>query len=326
MRSSSSAYTSASATRSKTPEPFGGCASAGRADLRRPAPRRAAAALRLPPRARRRARVVGGAEGRAAERRRARAGRPRRGSPARLRDASRARSRRASTAPARSRSGISGTYELSRRSATAVSPCGSHGKRLDGRLDARARAPRRQGAELAADPQARRGDARAPRTRTSLPADARDADRASCRRRGLALRGEVGRLPRARLRPRRRVPARLAERQRPDRALRAGREGAREGGAGRRTPCSTARSARSTTQGRPSFSALQDGIGRARLLRVRRARGRRRAARRAAAARSGRRGCAKLLDRRSRDGPSLRARSTTARRCSRRRRSRGSRA
>ena len=44
------------------------------------------------------------------------------------------------------------------------------------------------------------------------------AERAADGRR-LALRGEVGRLPRARLRPRRRGAARLAERQRPDRAL-----------------------------------------------------------------------------------------------------------
>ena len=55
-------------------------------------------------------------------------------------------------------------------------------------------------------------------------ADARPA------RRRLDLRGEVRRLPRARLRPRRRVQARLAQRQRPDGALLRGREGARQGG------------------------------------------------------------------------------------------------
>ena len=51
----------------KTPEPFGGAKREhAAADLRRPAARRAAAPLRLPARAERRARVVGGAEGRAA--------------------------------------------------------------------------------------------------------------------------------------------------------------------------------------------------------------------------------------------------------------------
>ena len=56
------------------------------ADLRRPAPRRPAPALRLPPGTERRARVVGGAEGCSARARRAGAGGARRGSPTRLRD------------------------------------------------------------------------------------------------------------------------------------------------------------------------------------------------------------------------------------------------
>ena len=50
---------------------------------------------------------------------------------------------------------------------------------------------------------------------------------------------------------------------------------------------------------------MQAGAGRARLLRLRRARGRRRAARRPAAHANARRGCAQLLDRRSRDGAAL---------------------
>src|SRR5581483_2959879 len=57
-----------------------------RADLRRPAARRAPAPLRLQARAERRARLLGGPEGRAARPRAARARRPRRGPPARLRD------------------------------------------------------------------------------------------------------------------------------------------------------------------------------------------------------------------------------------------------
>ena len=48
-------------------------------------------------------------------------------------------------------------------------------------------------------------------------------------RRRLALRGEVRRLPRARLHPGRRLSARLAQRQRPDAAFREGGAGGRQG-------------------------------------------------------------------------------------------------
>ena len=155
------------------------------------------------------------------------------------------------------------------------------------RLDARPGAPRRQGAELAADPaQRRRAATRA--GAASYSADARDARRATLPRgRGLDVRGEVGRLPRARVRPRRRVPARLAQRQRPDRAVRArSRRRSPKATEDARTPSSTARCARSTSAAAPSFSAMQQGDGHARLLRVRPARARRRAARRPAAARA----------------------------------------
>ncbi len=82
-----SASTSASASRGKTPEPFGGENGPRRGpDLRRAAPRRAAAPLRLPARARRRARELGRSEGRPARAGRAAPGRPRRGPPARVRD------------------------------------------------------------------------------------------------------------------------------------------------------------------------------------------------------------------------------------------------
>ena len=102
------------------------------ADLRRPAPRRAAAPLRLPPRAERRARLVGGAEGRAARAGRAVARRPRRGSSARLRDLRGRDPAGASTAPARSSSGTTARTSWSRRSGTAGSPCGSTASRLKG--------------------------------------------------------------------------------------------------------------------------------------------------------------------------------------------------
>ncbi len=112
------------------------------------------------------------------------------------------------------------------------------------------------------------------------------------RRRGLALRGEVGRLPRVGVRARRRVPPRLAERQRPDRALRLRRKGGREGGEdaerGTRRRGLRARRARAA-------ELLGDAarFGPARLLRLRRARGGRRARRRSAVARSAGSGCAR---------------------------------
>ena len=111
--------TGASADPQATPEPFGSGERGDAADLRRPAPRREPPPLRLPARAQRRARLVGGAERRAARARRQGARRPRRGPPARVRRRSRARSRRASTAAARSRSGTTARTSCSRRSRTA---------------------------------------------------------------------------------------------------------------------------------------------------------------------------------------------------------------
>ncbi len=92
-------------------------------------------------------------------------------------------------------------------------------------LVARAGAPRRQGGELAADQAQRRRGGAAPRREYS-PMLATPAETRAARRR-LALRGEVRRLSRARVRARRRVPPRLAQRQRPDPAIRRGREGGR---------------------------------------------------------------------------------------------------
>ena len=135
---------------------------------------------------------------------------------------------RASTAPARSRSGTRGTYELleeKRNGQLTVRPARQAAARP---LDARAGAPRRQGGELAADQGPRRGRRR---RRGSTARCSRPQDEQHPARRRLDVRGEVRRLPRARVRPRRRVPARLAERQRSDRALRRGGEGGRQGGA-----------------------------------------------------------------------------------------------
>ena len=78
-------------------------------------------------------------------------------------------------------------------------------------------------------------------------------------RRRLAVRGEVGRLPRARVRARRRRHAPVAQGQRPDAALSSTSRRRSRRPSSRRTPCSTARSARSTSSGRASFSAMQQG-------------------------------------------------------------------
>ncbi len=146
-----------------------------RPDLRRPAPRRPEPPLRLPARARRGARVVGGAEGRAARAGRARPRRPRRGSPARLR-----------LLPGRDPEG-----ELRRRHGRDLGPRhlrarrGEARRRADrpaprraarGDVDARAGEARRRGAQLAPLSQGGRrlaGAGAAPR----VQADARDADR-----------------------------------------------------------------------------------------------------------------------------------------------------
>ena len=124
----------------RTPEPFGGDASPDGADLRDPAPRRAAAPLRPAARAGRRARELGRAEGPSVPGRRAPPRGARRGSPARLRDLRGRHPRRASTARARSRSGIAAPTSSSRRSAAAASRSVStaSGPRASGRSSRRA--------------------------------------------------------------------------------------------------------------------------------------------------------------------------------------------
>ena len=110
----------------------------------------------------------------------ARARRPRRGPSARVRDVRGRDPEGRSTAPARSRSGTRGTYELVEEKKDGGLTVRLHGKRLEGTLDARPGASRRQGAELAAHAQARR---RAPRdavaAKRAVRADVGDARRRS---------------------------------------------------------------------------------------------------------------------------------------------------
>ena len=122
-----------------------------------------------------------------------------------------------------------GTYELVEEKRDGQLTVRLHGERLHGVWTLVPGAYGRQGAELAPDPQARAsGGGGGAGARATARCSRRRRD-ALPRGRGLAVRGEVGRLPRDRVRPRRRVPARLAERQRPDAALRAGRAGGRQG-------------------------------------------------------------------------------------------------
>ena len=107
-----------------------------------------------------------------------------------------------------------GTYELLEEKRDGGLTVRLHGERLEGTW---ALVP----AHLSGDEKnwlllRKREDGVPPSRPRVLPADARDADRGAAARRGLAVRAEVGRLPRARLRPRRRGEARLAPRQRPD--------------------------------------------------------------------------------------------------------------
>ena len=147
------------------------------ADLRRPAPRRAAAALRLPPRARRRARELGGAEGRAA-----RAGQ--RALAVHVEDHPLDYATFEGEIP-QGQYGAGtveiwdhGTYELVEEKKDGGLTVRLHGERLEGALDARPRASstatRRTGCSCAS---ATRPDRRAGEGRRPLRADARHARR-----------------------------------------------------------------------------------------------------------------------------------------------------
>ena len=124
-----------------------------------------------------------------------------------------------------------GTYELVEEKRDGGLTVRLHGERLEGTwtlVPAKLGGEERNWLLLRKPDAARRRAARpAPRVR----ADARHARRDASARRRLGLRGEVGRLPRARLRPRRRGEARLPQPQRSHRPLPRGGEGAGEGGA-----------------------------------------------------------------------------------------------
>ena len=229
----------------------------GGADLRRPAPRRAAAALRLPARARRRAGELGGAEGRPARARRAASRGARRGPPARIRRLRRRRSRQASTAPARSRSGTAAPTSCSRRRRTAASRVRLHGSAstASGRscrrtLDGDAKnwlLLRKDGAHDGA-----RADAIgrcSPPPSTALPRG--DGWLFEVKWDGFRALGD---------RARRRGHARQPQRQRPDGRFRVrGSRAVEQARHARRMSCSTARSVRSTSRaGRASARSRRE--------------------------------------------------------------------
>ena len=190
------------------------------ADLRRAAARRSSPALRLPARAGRRARLVGRAEGRAARAGRPSARRPRRGPPARIRGV---RRRDPSGPVRRGQCRDLGQRYLRppRGEAERAADDPAARRAAAGVVVARSDAHGRQGAELAPDQAPRRRERRRGRA-AHVRADARDAHGQRAARGRLGLRGEVRRLSGGRVSARRRLPARVAKRQRPDRALRRG--------------------------------------------------------------------------------------------------------
>ena len=197
-----------------------------------------------------------------------------------------------------------GTYELVEEKRDGGLTVRLDGERLHGVWTLVPGAPRRQGAELAADPKARR--ARSPQRRAGAryrPMLATPAERAA--RRGEGWLFEVkwdGYRALAYVRGGD-VPAALAERQRPHGAFRAGRKAIDQGGADAERRARR-RGVRAGRGGPPELLGECRAGRAARLLRVRRARGRRRAARRPAAAWSARRGCEPARPA-ERDGPAL---------------------
>ena len=147
---------------------------------------------------------AGRCQGRAARAGHAAPRRSRRGPPARVRHLRGRDPARASTAPERSRSGTAAPTSCVEEKKDGGLTVRLHGERLDGLWGARSRAAVRPGEELADPAQARGRRGRAARAVAPLHADAGDPRRAAAAGRGLAVRAEVGRLPRARLRARRR--------------------------------------------------------------------------------------------------------------------------
>ena len=243
----------------QTPEPFGGARQrAEGADLRRPAPRRPPAPLRLPARARRRARLAG------------RCRRASRSSRASARSPSTSRTTRSTTrrSRARSRQGNygagtveiwdSGTYELVEEKRDGGLTVRLHGERLEGtwtlvpaHLDGneknwlliRKRDETARSAPCRSDykPMLATLADELPTGDDWLYEVKWDGYRALG-----YVRGGEARLV-------------VAQRQRPDGALPGRREGAREGARGRRTCVVDGEVCALDEQGRPSFSAMQQG-------------------------------------------------------------------
>ena len=178
----------------------------------------------------------------------------------------------------------SGVYELLEEKANGQLKVRLDGKRPERDLVARARRARRQARELAPDQEPRRSGGAAA-VEPDLQPDARDPPRRPAHGRRLALRGEVRRLPRACVHPRRRVPPRLAERERPHRTVRSRRKGDRQGD---EEPERRPRRRDLPPRSRRTAELLRAPAGQraARLLRLRSAGARRRAARRPRARRA----------------------------------------
>ena len=199
------------------------------APVRRAAPRCAAAPLRPPARARRRARELGGSEGHPARAGPAAPRRPRRGPPAQLRDL-RGRDPEGGVRRRHGRDLGHGHLRGPRGEAQRRSHGAARGTEARRDLGSRPGEARRRREELAAHPQAR-GRSCAGGLAEQVRADARDprGDEPDAARRWLGVRDQVGRVPHRRAGRGRRGPASHPQGPGLHAALRQGREGARQG-------------------------------------------------------------------------------------------------